>query len=116
MNEKPVEGGSGPALAAHNKDASVPPGQTAAPEATGPTRGTRGPAEMASTVSGQVQDTARRVSSSLPNAARQARDTVAGQTGLATKQAADFISAQPLMALAVTGIGCLALGMVLGRR
>ena len=110
MSESYNEGGAGPALAAHSKDGSAR-GQTAASEATGSScRGS------ASTMAGQTRDSISNAASSAYNAAGQAREMLAERGGQAADQLGQFVRDQPVFTLMVTGLLCLMLGILLGRR
>jgi len=107
---------TGPALAAHSKDGSVP-GQTSASSATGDNGdGAGGVADTVSRVSGQAREAAGRASSSISGAAGGARQTISDQGGQAVDQVSTFVRDQPLAALAITGTISLALGVMLARR
>jgi ElaB/YqjD/DUF883 family membrane-anchored ribosome-binding protein len=110
MSESYTEGGAGPALAAHSKDGSAR-GQTAASEATGTTgRGSGG------AMAGQAQESMSNAASSAYNAAGQARDMLSDRAGQVADQAGQFVRDQPVFMLMVTGLLCLMLGILLGRR
>ena len=69
MSENQFEGGSGPALAAHSKDASTA-GPTPASSATGDdASGSGSAAEVVSKLAGQAREAANRVGASVSNAA-----------------------------------------------
>jgi ElaB/YqjD/DUF883 family membrane-anchored ribosome-binding protein len=106
MSESYTEGGAGPALAAHSKDGSAR-GQTTASEATGSP--SRGPVDTAAE---QARDSISNAAASAYNAAGQARDMLSERAG----QAGQFVREQPVFMLVVTGLLCLMLGLLLGRR
>jgi ElaB/YqjD/DUF883 family membrane-anchored ribosome-binding protein len=116
MSEKRVEGGAGPAIAAHSKDGSVP-GATPASSATGrdPAR-TSSISEAASGVAGQAREAARQLGASVTDAAATTRQSVAEGGSRAADQTAMFVQEHPIVALALTGAACLAVGILLGRR
>ncbi len=119
MDDKQIEGGAGPALAAHSKDASVPGGNPAS-SATGhddkrPGAAASDVSDTVSRVAGQARDAAGKVAASVSNAAGQVRDQVSGQGG-ATDQVAEFVREKPIAALLATGAVGLILGMLLTRR
>jgi ElaB/YqjD/DUF883 family membrane-anchored ribosome-binding protein len=101
MSENQVEGGAGPALAAHSKDAS----------ATGHT-----PASQATADATSPRAAAGRVASTVSDAASRVHDTVSGQAGQAANQAGEFVRTQPLLALAGFGLVCLLVGVLIGRQ
>ena len=110
MSESNPVGGAGPALAAHSKDGSAP-GQTAAAEATGTSAG-----GSASTAAGHARDSISNAASSAYEAADQALDMLSERGGRAGDQLGQFIHDQPVFTLMVTGLLCLMLGILLGRR
>jgi ElaB/YqjD/DUF883 family membrane-anchored ribosome-binding protein len=116
MSENQFEGGSGPALAAHSKDASAP-GPTSASSATGDdTSGSSSASEVVSKLSGQAREAASRVGASVSDAAGRARQTLSEQSSRAADQGLALVREQPLLALALTGAVCLVIGILLGRR
>ncbi|MGE0224899.1 MAG: hypothetical protein AB7F35_12675 [Acetobacteraceae bacterium] len=127
-------GGAGPALAAHSKDGAAP-GQTPASNATATEHPSSGAAAAGSSSSaashsqsaagttdgmggmmGQAKDAAGRVGESIAGTAEWARQGVSHQGGRAADQIGTFVREQPFTALAITGVVCLALGALLGRR
>jgi ElaB/YqjD/DUF883 family membrane-anchored ribosome-binding protein len=137
MDENQVKGGAGPALAAHSKDGAAPgitPASSAAGSAphskdtpaAGPTTTSSAAgsedassgsvSETMSRISGQAREAAGRVASSVSEAAGNARQSLSGQGGRAAEQAAEFVRAQPVIALVSVGVVGLALGVLLGRR
>jgi ElaB/YqjD/DUF883 family membrane-anchored ribosome-binding protein len=115
MDENRNDGGAGPALAAHSKDAAAP-GPNPASNKTGSSEPSGGVSETVSRLSEQAREAAGRLGSSVSEAAGSARQTLSEQGGRAVNQAGVFVREQPLMALAVTGVVCLAMGILLGRR
>ena len=120
MDEKQIEGGAGPALAAHSKDGSAP-GPTSASSATGNTNeksdsATPDVSDTVNRLSGQARDAASRVASSVADAADSAGKRLSEQSGRAAEQTAEFVREQPVIALVVTGTVCLLLGLLLGQR
>ncbi len=104
MSEK-IEGGAGPALAAHSKDASKPH-TSVANEA----------ADTVSGLAGQMREAVGHAASSVSEAANAAGETVSRQTSRAADQAAEFVREQPLVALLATGAICFMLGTLISRR
>ncbi len=119
MDDKPIDGGARPALAAHSKDASAP-GETPASSATAANANaqsstTSGISDTVSQLAGQARSAADRVASSVSTIAGQARDQLSDR-GVTTDHAAELVRDRPLMALlAAGGIGLL-LGMLIARR
>jgi ElaB/YqjD/DUF883 family membrane-anchored ribosome-binding protein len=118
MNEK-IDGGAGPALAAHSKDASAP-GPTQASSATGwQERGMAAADSVSETVnkvSAQARDAAQRVASSVSEAAGTASPRLSEQGSRTADQGAELVRERPLLALVATGAVCMLLGVLLGRR
>jgi len=116
MDENQTVGGSGPALAAHSKDASAP-GPTPASSATGsdaaPSSSVR---ETVSGLTGQAREAAGRLGSSVSDAAGRARQSLSEQGNRAADQGSALVREQPFIALALTGAVCLVIGILLGRR
>ena len=102
MDENELIGSAKPALAAHSKDASAT-GQTPMSGATGDT------GAMPKTGDDKVQTPVRDMVDNV-------RETLSDQSGRAADQAMEFVRAQPLIALSVTGAICFAFGVLLGRR
>jgi ElaB/YqjD/DUF883 family membrane-anchored ribosome-binding protein len=116
MAEDQIPGGAGPALAAHSKDGSAHR-PTPMSSATGTQDGRADPVpKTASRLSEQAREAAGRITSSVYDGAGAAHQSLSGQGGRAADQAAEFVREQPVVALAVTGAICLALGLLLGRR
>jgi ElaB/YqjD/DUF883 family membrane-anchored ribosome-binding protein len=114
MNEQ-IEGGAGPAVASHSKDASVE-GPTPASSITGKSAPASGPSETVSGLAGQVRGAVGEAASSVSEATGAAREAVSRQTARAADQATEFVREQPLIALIATGAICFMLGMLLSRR
>ena len=108
MNENAIRGGAAPALAAHSKDGATP-GQTPASGMAGDNGATNSQAEAVGAMAKNGMEQVR-------NAAGSVRETLSDGTGRAADQAAEFIRAQPMIALSVTGAICFAFGVLLGRR
>ena len=111
-----TEGGAGPAIAAHSKDASTP---GAIPTSSTTESDTGRPSSVAETISGvagQAREAAGRLGASASDAAATAKQSLADRSGRAADQTATFVREQPIVALAVTGAVCLAIGILLGRR
>jgi ElaB/YqjD/DUF883 family membrane-anchored ribosome-binding protein len=116
MDENQVQGGSGPALAAHSKDASTP-GPTSASSATGNDASASGSAgETVTRLSGQAREAAERMGASVSDAAGRARQGLSEQGSRAANQGSALVREQPFVALALTGAVCLMIGILLGRR
>jgi ElaB/YqjD/DUF883 family membrane-anchored ribosome-binding protein len=105
MSESYTEGGAGPSLAAHSKDGSIR-GQTPASEATG----------QPATPSNVASDAVSKAAASANGVLGQARDVITERGGQAADRLDQFVREQPVLALVVTGILCLTLGVFLGRR
>lgn len=121
MSDNPIDGGAGPALAAHSKDASAT-GSAAASAAQGNNDGAStagaapGVTEKVSRLSEQASEAAGRAASWASTSAGNARQALSGQGSRVADQATEFVREQPMVAIAVTGLVCLALGVLLGRR
>ena len=116
MDEK-IESGAGPALAAHSKDGSTA-GPGPAPSKTGSAAGdgANSASETLSHLSGQARDAAGRAAASASEAVGGASPRLSEHGGRSTDQVAQFVREQPVTALVTTGVVCLALGVLLGRR
>jgi ElaB/YqjD/DUF883 family membrane-anchored ribosome-binding protein len=68
------------------------------------------------TENGRARDAAGQMGSSVSAAARSASQRLAGQGGRAVDQTGAFVRAQPVLAIAITGLVCLLVGVLLGRR
>ena len=116
MDENQVQGGSGPALAAHSKDASTP-SPTSASSAAGNDATTSGSAgETVTRLSGQARKAADRMSASVSDAAGRARQGLSEQGSWAANQGSTLVREQPFVALTLTGAICLMIGILIGRR
>jgi ElaB/YqjD/DUF883 family membrane-anchored ribosome-binding protein len=120
MSDNPIDGGAGPALAAHSKDAAAA-GAMPASSATGnePTSAgstASGISDKVSRLSEQASEAAGRAASWASASAGNARQALSGQGGRAVEEATEFVREQPLVAIAVTGMLCFALGVLVGRR
>ncbi len=102
MDEDELIGSAKPALAAHSKDASTA-GQTPMSSKTGDAK------PMPETGGDKAQTSVR-------DMAENVRTTLSDHGGRAADQAMEFVRAQPLIALSVTGAICFAFGVLLGRR
>ena len=101
MDEDELIGSAKPALAAHSKDASTA-GQTPMSGATGDAKAQPNTGDKAQT--------------SVKDMVGSVRTNLSDQGGRAADQAMEFVRAQPLIALSVTGAVCFAFGVLLGRR
>lgn len=99
MSEKQIDGGAGPALAAHSKDASVPSHDPKSSMTGGTPR-------MAS---------ANGLGGAVANVASQARDRFTAPGGGA-EQVGDYVRENPITALLATGLAGLILGGIIARR
>ncbi len=101
MSENQIDGGAGPALAAHSKDASVPSH------------------DPKSSMTGGVPHTASAsaggLTSAVANVASQARDRFTGAGGGA-EQIGEYVRENPITALLATGLAGLILGGIIARR
>jgi len=89
--------GIAPSVPAHSKAATTP-GQTLSSSAHAPQASTE-------------------MSGPAPGASKKLSETTAAEYGnRAAEQASDYIHKQPLFALAITCVVCLAIGAMLGRR
>jgi ElaB/YqjD/DUF883 family membrane-anchored ribosome-binding protein len=117
-NGSQIEGGAGPALAAHSKDATAPSSSPAA-TATG-NQGTQqrgAPAPVSETVtrlSGQARDAASQAAGVASKAIGQARERLL-PTGT-SDQVAEFVRDRPMTAMLGAGAVGLVVGMLLRRR
>src|SRR5438093_1180494 len=101
MDENQVKGGSGPALAAHSKDASAP-GVTSASSATGNAAGgSSNASETVTSLSGQAREAAGRMGASVSDAAGRARQSLSEQGSRAADQGSALVREQPFVALAL---------------
>lgn len=115
MSEEQTKGGAGPALAAHSKDGSAP-GLTPASSATGGETAQPGSTSGVSGLADQARDVAGQFGASATEAVTKVRQGLSDGGGRAADQTSAFVRDQPLMALALTGAACLAIGILLGRR
>jgi len=99
MSEKQIDGGAGPALAAHSKDASVP--------SHDPKSSMTGGKPHAASASG--------LTGAVTNVASQARDRFTAPGGGA-EQVGDYVRENPITALLATGLAGLILGGIIARR
>lgn len=118
MSGDQIEGGAGPAVAAHSKDASVA-GSNPASAATGSEATSQGGASAVKSdpltgISGQARDAARQAADAASTAFIQARQRLASAN--ASDQVAEFIRDRPLAALLGAGVAGLLVGMLLSRR
>jgi len=122
MQENQPQGGAASSLGAHSKD-SVP-GQPGTQQGThpgtpsgktSPDQSPTGSWEAAAGVGEQAREGMERVKSTVRDAAETARETISSRGGQAMESTGQMVRDQPLMALAVTGIACFAIGMMVGR-
>ena len=99
MTEEQPEGGAGPAIAAHSKDAT----------SRGATSGATG---NATPPSSGASETVNRLAGQAQENLRQSGETATRAAG----QVSEFVRAQPFTILAVTGIACFAIGLLVARR
>ena len=99
MDDKHIEGGAAPALAAHSKDAAT--------SSSNPAASTTGAPSTKSPIDG--------VSDTVSKLAGQARGQLA-EHGITADQATDFVRERPLTALLAAGGLGLILGMLVARR
>jgi len=88
--------------------ASDKSGSSRSPSAHSPQASTEGVRRDVSPAAG--------ASKKLSETATKVKDTAAEYGNRAAEQASDYIHKQPLFALAITGVVCLAIGAMLGRR
>ena len=117
MDDKHIEGGAAPALAAHSKDAATSSSNPAASTTGAPS--TKSPidgvSDTVSKLASQARDAAGKASSSISDMAGQARGQLA-EHGITADQATDFVRERPLTALLAAGGLGLILGMLVARR
>jgi ElaB/YqjD/DUF883 family membrane-anchored ribosome-binding protein len=111
-----TEGGAGPAIAAHSKDGSAPGATPASSAIGGDPQPTSSGSDTISGVVGQAREAAGRLGASVSDAAATARQSLAEGGSRAADQTTAFVREQPIVALALTGAVCLAIGILLGRR
>ena len=102
-------GGGAPSLAAHSEVATTP-GQTLSSGAHPPRASTE------SQVRGNVTGAAASAANSLGETALKVKDTAVEYGSRTAEKTTDYIQKQPLFTLALTGVVCLAIGAMLGRR
>ena len=108
MSDDKVEGGAGPALAAHSKDASTP---GAAPASAAANNGTqRGSASTPGS------DTITQLSGEVQKEASQAADSASKAFENTSEQLSMFVRDRPLAALLGAGVVGLVVGVILSRR
>ena len=66
-------------------------------------------------LAGQAREGLEHAASSVRDAAASARDTIATRGSQAMESTGQMVREQPFTALAVTGIACFAIGMMIGR-
>jgi ElaB/YqjD/DUF883 family membrane-anchored ribosome-binding protein len=118
MSDNQIEGGAGPAIAAHSKDA-LASSSNAAPRTTG-SEGSEGRSasatgsEAVNRLSGQAREAASQVGRRASQVSSQVRQRLlpAGTSD----QVAEFVRDRPVAALFGAGVVGLVLGLFLGRR
>jgi ElaB/YqjD/DUF883 family membrane-anchored ribosome-binding protein len=121
MSDNKNQGGAGSALGAHSKDtghgSSQPHGSTGASGQSTSTqdRGSGSWQQAGADMAGQAKEGVERMAHNVRDAAASARDTIATSGSKAMETTNQMVRDQPMMALAVTGIACLAIGMMIGR-
>ena len=124
MSDNKTQGGAGSALGTHSKDtshgggsqhgASQPQGGTSQSTAT-QDRGSGTWQQAGADMAGQAKEGVERMAHNVRDAAASARDTIASSGSKAMETTNQMVRDQPMMALAVTGIACFAIGMMIGR-
>lgn len=107
MSDNKSQGGAGSSLGTHSKDS--PHGGQASTQERGSWQ------QAGSEFAGQAREGMERVAHNVRDAAASARDTIATRGSQAVESTGQMVREQPMMALAVTGIACFALGMMIGR-
>jgi ElaB/YqjD/DUF883 family membrane-anchored ribosome-binding protein len=107
MNENQPQGGAAASLGAHSKDSPAGPSDR--------NEGASAAWEAAAGVADQAREGMERVKSTVRDAAETARDNISTRGGQAMDSTEQMVRDQPLIALAVTGIACFAIGMMVGR-
>lgn len=111
MHDTQPQGSAAASLGAHSKDS-----QPQARQGTQDDHGGQGSWQQAgASLAGQAREGVERVAAGVRDMAATARDTVATQGSHAMESTGRMVRDQPMMALAVTGIACFALGMMIGR-
>jgi ElaB/YqjD/DUF883 family membrane-anchored ribosome-binding protein len=64
----------------------------------------------------QARDAASNAASAAYSSAAQAQDVISKRGGQAADQVSQFVREQPVLALMMTGVFCVTLGLLLGRR
>jgi ElaB/YqjD/DUF883 family membrane-anchored ribosome-binding protein len=113
MRENEIPGAAGPAIAAHSKDAS-PDRPKPRPAADAGHNGAL--PESLAALSERAHEGAERVKASVREMAGNARDSISGQTSRAADRAASAVREQPFVAMVLTGLFAMAIGVMLGRR
>ena len=109
MSDEKVEGGAGPALAAHSKDAATLGSGPA------PSNAANDEAHQSSPAASKT-DTVTQISGQTREAASKAIDNAPQVLDNASEQVSAFVRNRPIAALMGAGIAGLALGMLLSRR
>ena len=115
-----AQSGAASALGAHSKDGATGSGTSGSGNMGSSSHGgsqnaDRSTWQSASGLADQARDGMEKVRSTVRDAAETARDTISTRGGQAVEQTSQMVREQPLIALAVTGIACLAIGMMIGR-
>lgn len=109
MSDNKPQGGAGSALGAHSKDSHQGSSQSSTQERGASWQQTG--ADMA----GQAKEGVERVANTVRDAASSARDTIATSGSKAMETTNQMVRDQPMTALAITGLACFAIGMMIGR-
>lgn len=116
MSDNKNQGGAGSALGAHSKDTS---GTQSHGQSHGQSTGTqeRGGSwqQAGADMAGQAKEGMERMASNVRDAAASARDTIATRGSQAMETTNQMVRDQPMTALAITGLACFAIGMMIGR-
>jgi ElaB/YqjD/DUF883 family membrane-anchored ribosome-binding protein len=114
MSDNKSQGGASSSLGAHSKDTSHGGSQSHGQSSTTPEHGgswQQAGADMA----GQAKEGMERVAHTVRDAASSARDTIATRGSQAMETTNQMVRDQPMTALAITGLACFAIGMMIGR-
>ncbi len=107
MQENKPQGGAASSLGAHSKDSS--------PAKSGGDQSSSSTWQAAAGVADQAREGMEKVKSTVRDAAESARETISTRGGQAMDSTEQMVRDQPLVAVAITGIACFAIGMMVGR-